>query len=504
MAFTTVLSATVFVAFLRRKKHTASLPPGPPAEPLIGHLRLMPNENDRDEVFYQWSRKYGDVFSLQVLGQTIIVLNSEKSANELLEKRSAQYSDRPPFPIFDRIGWKGGLLFSRYGTEEFTYQRKMCNLALQKSTIPACREFQVEEIDIMLKGLLDHPKDFDQVLHRATAGIMFASIYGLHIKSYDDVFIGIANDIARVVYESSRPSLLDVSPYFEQLPEWFPGAWFIRHIKEAAPVLHRIIHLPYDKALKAMASGEAPTSFVQQQLEAIAEGNQRDGENTRRLLRLAASQMIGGGMETTWDTLVFFIVCMMQNPDAQKQAQAEIDRVVGRDKLPEFEHRDALPYLGLHPVIPQGMPHRNMKDDYYEGMYIPEGAIILANARSLTQDEKNYHEPSLFKPSRFLPQPDGAGEKFPISAVFGWGRRICPGRHLAAANLWLAIARILSVFDIKKPIDTNCHTIDQTIRFHTGITRHPEPFLCDIVPRDEKASVLVQESYTMHEASHVA
>lgn len=44
----------------------------------------------------------GDVFSLRALGKTIIVLNSEKAASELLEKRGAQYSDRPQFPIYER------------------------------------------------------------------------------------------------------------------------------------------------------------------------------------------------------------------------------------------------------------------------------------------------------------------------------------------------------------------------------------------------------------------
>ena len=43
----------------------------------------------------------GDVFSLQVPGKTIIVINSEKAANELLEKRSAIYSDRPRMGYYD-------------------------------------------------------------------------------------------------------------------------------------------------------------------------------------------------------------------------------------------------------------------------------------------------------------------------------------------------------------------------------------------------------------------
>ncbi len=44
----------------------------------------------------------GDVFMLNVLGKNIVVINSEKAAIELMEKRSAIYNDRPPMPILER------------------------------------------------------------------------------------------------------------------------------------------------------------------------------------------------------------------------------------------------------------------------------------------------------------------------------------------------------------------------------------------------------------------
>lgn len=43
--------------------------------------------------------------------------------------------------------------------------------------------------------------------------------------------------------------------------------------------------------------------------------------------------------------------------------------------------------------------------------------------RSMTWDEEKYHDPQTFKPERFLPKPEGAGETFSPSAIFGWGRR---------------------------------------------------------------------------------
>lgn len=43
----------------------------------------------------------GDVMYLNMLRRSVVVLNSVEAAIDLLEKRSANYSDRPPFPIFE-------------------------------------------------------------------------------------------------------------------------------------------------------------------------------------------------------------------------------------------------------------------------------------------------------------------------------------------------------------------------------------------------------------------
>jgi hypothetical protein len=53
---------------------------------------------------------------------------------------------------------------------------------------------------------------------------------------------------------------------------------------------------------------------------------------------------------------------MVLHPDVQAKAQADIDRVVGQDRLPDFDDRPALPYLDAilqetlrwYPVAPMG------------------------------------------------------------------------------------------------------------------------------------------------------
>lgn len=92
-------------------------------------------------------------------------------------------------------------------------------------------------------------------------------------------------------------------------------------------------------------------------------------------------------------------------PEVQKKAQAEIDAVVGSDRLPNFEDRSSLPYINAvvkeslrwHVAAPLGtlltlfllctiltdseaIPHMATNDDEYHGYYIPKGTVLLGNA----------------------------------------------------------------------------------------------------------------------------
>ena len=64
-------------------------------------------------------------------------------------------------------------------------------------------------------------------------------------------------------------------------------------------------------------------------------------------------------------------------------------------------------------------------------------------------NETIYSDPFTFKPERFLPvAAGGLGEPDCVPTVFGYGRRVCPGMHLAEAALWIYAATMLAVLDI--------------------------------------------------------
>jgi cytochrome P450 len=82
--------------------------------------------------------------------------------------------------------------------------------------------------------------------------------------------------------------------------------------------------------------------------------------------------------------------------------------------------------------------------------------------RSILRDPALYPEPDAFKPERFL-NPDGSVHDDPVlTSVFGFGKRICPGRFFAETTLFIVIASLLSVFKIERVGDGGDKLSDYT------------------------------------------
>ncbi|KAL1751069.1 hypothetical protein FB107DRAFT_222736, partial [Schizophyllum commune] len=88
------VGAALLAVVLLRRRRSLPLPPGPPSLPIIGGLLSMPSEKEW-LTFAKWGRKYVDICSVSVSGQTMIIINSPRIAMDLLDRRSAIYSDRP-------------------------------------------------------------------------------------------------------------------------------------------------------------------------------------------------------------------------------------------------------------------------------------------------------------------------------------------------------------------------------------------------------------------------
>jgi hypothetical protein len=96
-----------------------------------------------------------------------------------------------------------------------------------------------------------------------------------------------------------------------------------------------------------------------------------------------------------------------------------------------------------------------------------------------------------FNPDRFLDTPGHKAEPDPRNWIFGYGRRICPGRYIADNAVLMTIAQALSVFKIEKLVE-NGKTVEPEVKFEPGAVSHPVPYRTSIKPRSEKHEQLIR------------
>ncbi|KAF7800179.1 hypothetical protein EIP86_011426 [Pleurotus ostreatoroseus] len=148
-------------------------------------------------------------------------------------------------------------------------------------------------------------------------------------------------------------------------------------------------------------------------------------------------------------------------PRVQDKIHQELDATVGPGRLPTLEDTPSLTYLQAvfmealrwKPVLPLGIPRQAMFDDEYMGYSIPAGTVIVPNVWALLFDEERYPHAQEFNPDRFMRDGKLDLRDNDPTIAFGFGRRICPGRHLAKDTVILIMASILHVFNIEPAAD---------------------------------------------------
>lgn len=248
---------------------------------------------------------------------------------------------------------------------------------------------------------------------------------------------------------------------------------------------------PFNDVMEKMKAGTAGDSVLRGLLTPEA-GSEIDAE-AEDVIKWVVGAVYSGGADTTVCALSTFVLAMVLYPGAQATAQAEIDRVVGTDRLPGIADRPRLAYvealyketLRWHPVAPLAVPHRVTKEDAYEGYTIPAGATVVANIWAMSRSQP---DSDVFKPERHLPGGNHAGQD-PRTYVFGFGRRICPGLNLADSEVWLGVVSLLAAFKIMKKSDGKGGFITPKEDYEQGIISYVSLALsCLVLPYTDNSS----------------
>ena len=174
-----------------------------------------------------------------------------------------------------------------------------------------------------------------------------------------------------------------------------------------------------------------------------------------------AQAMIAGASDTTAVTLIWAMSLLVNNRDALKKAQEELDKHVGRDRVVDESDLTKLVYLQsvvketlrLYPPAPLSAPHEFVEDCTIGGYHVSKGTRLFTNLWKIQTDPRAWPEPFEFKPERFLTthkDVDVRGQHFEL-IPFGSGRRGCPGTSFGLQLVTFVLASFLHAFEITTP-----------------------------------------------------
>lgn len=262
--------------------------------------------------------------------------------------------------------------------------RKHSHALLNLSTSTNYQMIQDFESKVLLKELLQDPNDFMDINRRYSASVIMRVTYGYRIPSWDDPLIKRIYSVLDRFTEMTSPGAwaIESFPSLTWVPQALMGNWrsYGQRVFEQDSAVYVDL---WNRLKQETDAGIAKDCFTKTfYLNDPAKAGIDD---------LAAAYTCGGlieaGSETTGTTLNNFMLCMVLFPEVQKRAQEELDCVVGSERLPQWEDEANLPYvrsvikevMRWRPVNKFGMPHATSEDDWYEGMFIPKGSVVVLN-----------------------------------------------------------------------------------------------------------------------------
>ncbi|KAG8905314.1 hypothetical protein FRB99_000240 [Tulasnella sp. 403] len=487
---TAVIAAAALYVYRQRRQRARPLPPGPPPYPIIGNWYDMPRSRQA-LIFTEWGKIYGPIVYVSVFGRSTLILNTHQVARDLLDKRGQIYSDRPRVTTGKVLrGPETGPVMAPFGPM-WRKHRRFLNQVLNPSNVRKdYSPVQIRKTLEYILTILDRPDSFFTSVKRMTGESVSEFAYGAYHDGERD-FVDMSDMVARMNRNELPGGVLRavMIEFQSWLPTWLLQTTSARRDKDMQDDVYENTRAYLFDWVKAQRDNSvaAPKSFVMTMLQDTE--NSSTKEDDLKVISGSAFSFLRAGADSVEVAFKTLILALTLNPHVQTLAHAELDRVIGSDRLPTLDDHDDLPYitaivletLRWNPPTATGVPHRLMQDDIYNGYHIPAGTIVLANMWAISHDPTLFTSPSTFDPSRYLASPPPLD---PREYVLGYGRRICPGGHLAYQGFWIGAAMLLASFTFEKKRDANDVVIEPVCEFAFGFNSEPAPYACDIKPRN--------------------
>ncbi|QRV92606.1 cytochrome P450 family protein [Ceratobasidium sp. AG-Ba] len=450
--------------------------PQPPTIPFLGNVMDIDSELPSNS-FTLMSKKYGEIFALNILGREAVAVSSVKLAQEVLdEKRFHKVIGGALIEVRNLVS--DGLFTAHHGEKNWGIAHRIL--------MPAFGPLSI-------KGMFDDM--FDVISQLVLKWERFGPLH--EIDPTDD-FTRLAFETIALCtfnYRLNTFYTLDEPPFVKAMGDFLKES-FMRSRR-----LSVIQSLSYGANAKYAADMEIMNKLADQivddrkkhpiekkdLLNAMLLGkDSQTGEGlTEANVKAQMLTFLIAGHETTSGMLSFAMAHIMKNPEVYAKIRQEVDTVLGKEPI-RFEHLSKLTYINavlreslrVTPSIAQFAVTPHKDEIVADGKYlIKKGTVVVLLAGDIGKDPAVWGDDAeRFNPDRML---DGKFEALPPKAwlPFGSGARACIGRPFAWQEALIAVATIFQKFDLT-PADAS-----YDLKFKQTLTLKPKDFKFHAIPR---------------------
>ncbi|KAG0697279.1 cytochrome P450 [Suillus ampliporus] len=456
----TVLAATCLAvvlvtrAYLAKSESDLPLPPSPPNWRLRGHS--VPYGKSFITIA-RWIDEYGPLVTIRQGTEKIVIIGRQNAVVDIMEKQGATSADRPPMVSAGEILSGGQSIAFTHAGDRLRLMRRALHSHLQPRAVEEYEPLQFSYAKNAVVDILEDPHNFQNHALTVTASTIMKIAYGKTTRTFaTDPEVKDVRRRFTSLSKSLRPGayLVDTIPWLKYIP------WYGRELTREFERGKKLYLDQLNRVKEQLQSNEdIGPSFAKYMLE-----NPQSYGFTETEIAFLAGGLLLAGSHSAAVAICTVLMAAAMFPEEQAKVHDELDAVIGRNRVPNFADENSLPRFRAfiaecyrwRPTAPEGIAHRTTKDVIWENYCIPAGTTVVGNHWAISRDPDVFPDPHAFKPERWLNDQGDLRDDVKFY-VFGFGRRVCPGQHLASRAVTIHSLLVLWSYqltlDKSKPVN---------------------------------------------------
>ncbi|XP_068613478.1 cytochrome P450 1A1-like [Brachionichthys hirsutus] len=464
-----VAITTVCLVYLILKFFRTEIPaglrrlPGPKPLPIIGNVLEVGSKPYLS--LTAMSKRYGDVFQIQIGMRPVVVLSGIETVRQALIKQGEEFASRPDLYSFRHINNGTSLAFSSDQVGVWRARRKLAYTVLRsfatlEGTTPAyscmleehiCKEgeYLIKELNTVMEA--DGSFDPFRYIVISVANVICGMCFGQRYDHNNQELLSIVNlsdEFVQVVGSGGNPA--DFIPILQYLPSTTMKR-FMRLNAQFSAFVKKLVTEHY-ATFDQTRIRDITDSLIDHSADRKLDENSNIKISDDKIVGIV-NDLFGAGFDTISTALSWSVMYLVAYPEIQERLFDEIKGKVGLERTPVLSDKSNLPFLEAFILeifrhssfLPFTIPHCTSKDTSLNGYFIPKDTCVFINQWQINHDPKLWKDPSTFNLDRFL-NADGTevnkmeGEKV---TVFGLGKRRCIGELIARNEVYLFLAILI-------------------------------------------------------------